>query len=140
MKKMEQDARVAAEERFARRVVARLDVALDELSGERLERLAISRKLALRAQKSARPALAALRRTAFAGTAGTLSFPQGRGRAGLGIGLMAIVLACLFGIFQVEQQRRIEELADIDSALLSDDLPISAYADHGFNAYLKQNP
>jgi len=140
MKKLQQNSSRAAEETFAKRVIDRLEGGLEDLSGERLERLALSRKLALRAQRSARPALAALRRPAFAGSGGTLSFPQGRGRAGLGIGLMAVVLACLFGIFQVEQQRRIEELADIDSALLSDDLPISAYADHGFNAYLKQNP
>jgi hypothetical protein len=138
--KIEQNPSKLAEERFAKRVIARLEVGLDELSGERLERLALSRKLALRAHKSARPVFAALRRPAFATAGASVSFPQGKGRVGLGIGLMAVVLACVFGIFQVEQQRRIEELADIDSALLSDDLPISAYADHGFNAYLKQNP
>jgi hypothetical protein len=140
MKKIQQDLSIEAEERFAKRVIERLDGGLADVSGDRLERLAMSRKLALRAQKTGRPALALLRRPAFGAGNGTLSLPQGRGRFGLGVGLMAVVLACLFGIFQVEQQRRIEELADIDSALLSDDLPISAYADHGFNAYLKQNP
>jgi hypothetical protein len=54
----------------------------------------------------------------------------------------AIVLvgACLTGLYQFEQDRRIEDLADMDTAVLNDDLPISAYADQGFNAFLKQNP
>ena len=65
--------------------------------------------------------------------------PARPGRTGLSLALIGVVFICLFAIFQVEQQRRIEELADIDSALLSDELPISAYADHGFNTYLKQN-
>ena len=29
-------------------------------------------------------------------------------------------------------------LADIDAAMLSDDLPLNAYLDHGFNAYLSR--
>ncbi|CAJ2906328.1 transmembrane protein [Burkholderia pseudomallei] len=32
--------------------------------------------------------------------------------------------------------QRTAELADIDAAMLSDDLPLTAYLDHGFNAYL----
>jgi len=42
----------------------------------------------------------------------------------------------LVGIYQYEQQRRIAETAEIDAAVLSDELPLSAYTDHGFNAYL----
>ena len=40
------------------------------------------------------------------------------------------------GIYQAEQQQRISELAELDAAVLSDELPLSAYLDHGFNAYL----
>jgi hypothetical protein len=42
----------------------------------------------------------------------------------------------LIGIVQYEKQLRINETADIDAAMLTDELPLSAYADHGFNAYL----
>mgnify|MGYP005911703689 CR=1 FL=1 len=35
-----------------------------------------------------------------------------------------------------EQQRQIREIADIDIAVLSDELPPSAYADNGFRAYI----
>jgi len=34
-----------------------------------------------------------------------------------------------------EDQQRTAELADIDAAMLSDNLPLDAYLDHGFNAY-----
>ena len=40
------------------------------------------------------------------------------------------------GIYHHEQQRRIAEIAELDAAVLSDELPLSAYLDHGFNAYL----
>jgi hypothetical protein len=39
-------------------------------------------------------------------------------------------------IFEYEQQERISDLAEIDALVLSDELPLSAYLDHGFNAYL----
>lgn len=37
-----------------------------------------------------------------------------------------------------ENLQRAAELADIDAAMLSDDLPLNAYLDHGFNAYLSR--
>ena len=42
------------------------------------------------------------------------------------------------GIAYWEDQQRTAELADIDAAMLSDDLPLNAYLDHGFNAYLSR--
>ncbi len=79
--------------------------------------------------------------TASAGIDGSRLSPRlGFGRASLVASAILLVGACLTGLYQFEQDRRIEELADVDSAVLNDDLPISAYADHGFNAYLKQNP
>ena len=51
--------------------------------------------------------------------------------------LLALVLAVgLTGIFHYEQQRQIREITDIDIAVLSDELPPSAYADTGFRAYV----
>ena len=40
------------------------------------------------------------------------------------------------GLYEFEQEQRIAELADLDVAVLADDLPVSAYVDQGFNAYL----
>ena len=58
-------------------------------------------------------------------------------RAAVVAPLLAMV-AGLVGVYQVEREQRIAELADLDAAVLSDDLPLTAYTDHGFNAYLAQ--
>jgi len=55
------------------------------------------------------------------------------------LGVAAPLLAGLLlfvGLYQYEQQSHINDLADLDAAVLTDDLPLSAYADHGFNVYL----
>jgi hypothetical protein len=68
-----------------------------------------------------------------------LSRPFGwLGRMGMVLPLLALV-GGLAGIYQYEQQERIADLAEIDAAVLSDELPLSAYLDHGFNAYLTQS-
>jgi hypothetical protein len=56
-------------------------------------------------------------------------------KVGVAIPLLAGALVFV-GLYQHEQQVRISEIAEIDAAVLSDDLPLSAYADRGFNAYL----
>lgn len=49
---------------------------------------------------------------------------------------LAVLLAGIAGIAYWENLQHTAELADIDAAMLSDDLPLNAYLDHGFNAYL----
>jgi len=44
-----------------------------------------------------------------------------------------------FGIYQYESERRINELAELDVAVLSDELPLNAYLDHGFDTYLNKH-
>jgi hypothetical protein len=49
------------------------------------------------------------------------------------------ILALVIGVTAIaywENQQRAAELADIDAAMLNDELPLNAYLDHGFNAYL----
>jgi hypothetical protein len=75
---------------------------------------------------------------AFAGNTGALQDNPGwLGRLGAALP-MVILAAGLFGIYQVEHQNRISNTAEIDTAVLSDELPISAYLDRGFNAFLAQ--
>jgi hypothetical protein len=131
--------RQARERAFAMKVARALDEAAATLPASRLEQLAMARKAALRAQKTPVPSIQWATRPALAGSSGSELSTAGRyGRIGFAAGLLVLVLAGLIGIFHVEQERHIDDLAEIDSALLTDDLPISAYADHGFNAYLKQ--
>ncbi|UCF23693.1 MAG: DUF3619 family protein, partial [Ralstonia sp.] len=44
--------------------------------------------------------------------------------------------AGLTGIYQWQQQQRVDELAEVDTAMMLDDLPLAAYADQGFHQYL----
>jgi hypothetical protein len=58
-------------------------------------------------------------------------------RAAVVAPLLAMV-AGMVGVYQFEREQRDAELAELDAAVLSDDLPLTAYTDHGFNAYLAQ--
>ncbi|MEX3605478.1 MAG: DUF3619 family protein [Burkholderia sp.] len=49
---------------------------------------------------------------------------------------LAVLLAGIGGIAYWENLKHTAELADIDAAMLNDNLPLNAYLDHGFNAYL----
>jgi hypothetical protein len=49
------------------------------------------------------------------------------------------ILALVIGVTAIaywENQQRAAELAEIDAAMINDALPLNAYLDHGFNAYL----
>jgi hypothetical protein len=55
------------------------------------------------------------------------------------LGLAAPVLAVIIGfvaIYQYQESRRISELADMDFAVLLDDVPLETYADKGFGTLL----
>jgi hypothetical protein len=50
--------------------------------------------------------------------------------------LLALVLG-LVAINVIQNEKRANEIAEIDAALLTDDLPPAAYADPGFTQFLK---
>jgi hypothetical protein len=108
---------------------------LDNLPSSTADRLASARKLAVSRKKPHAPARVAQR--VPAGNVGAFFTFSSLGRAGVVIPLLALV-AGLSGIYQYEQERRIAEIAELDAAVLSDELPLTAYLDHGFNAYLAQ--
>lgn len=51
---------------------------------------------------------------------------------------LALVIAGLFGIYGLQQEQRAAEAEEIDARLLTDDLPLEAYLDKGFEAWLKK--
>ena len=53
--------------------------------------------------------------------------------------LLVLALA-VSGIYTWQEKRRVAELVEIDSQLLTDDLPIDAYLDRGFQNWLKSRP
>jgi hypothetical protein len=74
-------------------------------------------------------------------TAGVPSFETDSGSGWLrGLGLVTPLVALIIGvvgIYQWQEERRISELADLDFAVLLDDVPIGAYADKGFSVLLQ---
>ena len=51
---------------------------------------------------------------------------------------LAVLAAGAAGIYNWQLSQRIAELEEIDSQLLTDDLPIDAYLDRGFQNWLKK--
>jgi hypothetical protein len=106
---------------------------LDKLPASTTDRLAAARALAMSRKKADAPVRKQGKRSLFSVDA--WFSPSGLGRLGVVVPLVALV-AGLAGVYQFEQQQRIAELAALDAAVLSDELPLTAYLDHGFNAYL----
>jgi hypothetical protein len=125
------------QDRFGRRVAARLSAGTATLSYETSERLRAARVQALAARKavSLQTAPAFLR----SGSAVTLAFGQGPSlwrRIASAVPLV-VLAAGLVVINVVQNDRRASEVAEVDAALLTDDLPPQAYADPGFIQFLK---
>ena len=109
---------------------------LDNLPASTTERLAAARAQAMARKKA--DAAQALRQPARRGfdVASLFAMPW-LARAAVAVPLLAMV-AGLVTVYQVEREQHIAEVAELDAAVLSDDLPLTAYTDHGFNAYLSQ--
>ena len=103
---------------------------LDKLPASTTDRLAAARALALSRKKADAPRVPVQEKRPL--------FDM-RWMRGLAVAapLLAMVVG-LVGVYHVEREQRTAELADLDAAVLSDDLPLTAYTDHGFNAYLAQ--
>ena len=111
-----------------------LDEQLDTLPASTTDRLAAARAAAL-ARKKPEP----VRRTGLAGMAarfGALLGGPATSRLAIAVPLLALVIG-FGGVYQHEQQQQIAELAELDAAVLADELPLTAYLDPGFNAYLE---
>lgn len=122
---------------LAYRVRHALNENLDNLPASTTERLAAARARALSRKKADAPARQQQQRPLF--SFGAVFSPSGLGRVAIAAPLLALV-AGLAGVYQYEQQRHIAEIAELDAAVLSDELPLTAYLDHGFNAYLAAQP
>ena len=122
---------------FAYKVRHALNEKLDDLPASTTDRLAAARKAALARKKADAPVRVAVRKNVLAGMASQLFAEplSWLGRMSVVIPLLVLVAGAA-GIYQFEQEQQIAELAELDAAVLSDELPLSAYMDHGFNAYL----
>jgi len=123
------------QDRFGRQVAARLAAGAAELPYEVTERLR-----AARVQAIARRKPVSMQFAPVLATPGGLAFGNERlgfwSRIGSALPLIALV-AGLVVIHTIENDRRASEVAEVDAALLTDDLPPAAYADPGFVQFLK---
>jgi hypothetical protein len=65
------------------------------------------------------------------------SFDGWRGLSARVLLPLAVLVLAVSGIYTWQEKRRVAELVEIDSQLLTDDLPIDAYLDRGFQNWLK---
>ena len=127
---------------FAYKIRHALNEEAEHLPSTTTDRLAAARQLALSRKKADAPRRVAEQR--LAGSGGSLELMAGsmlssflNSRLAVAIPLIALV-AGLSGIYHAEEQQRIAEMAELDAAVLADDLPLTAYLDQGFNAYLAE--
>lgn len=115
------------ETQFARSVALTLDAGLRQLDSSTSARLSAARHQALARQKRV-----TVRVGRFAGLAGVFH----DSRAHLAPWLAAVVLLLVLATgFYWQAQSSLSDLEDVDSALLSADLPVNAYLDKGFDAW-----
>lgn len=121
-------------DQFGRRVAMRLDAATREMPYEVNERLRAARVRALQVRRQHEVAPVMVGR----GGAATLALGQRSWFNRLASVLPLVLLAAGLVLIHIAQSdRRATELAEVDAALLTDDLPPAAYADPGFVQYLK---
>ena len=138
MKNAPHDIAAAQQDLFGRAVAARLSAATAELPHDLSERLRVARAQALARRK---PSPQPVRSVVLAGGASSLGNSLDK-EPGLWARLAALLplLALVAGLVAIEviqKERRASEIAEVDAALLTDDLPPSAYADPGFVQFLK---
>jgi hypothetical protein len=128
------------QDRLGLRIAARLSDATHELPHDISERLRASRVQALAKRKTSVTQTATS--IALSGGAAVLTFGNERfsgwDRLASVVTLLALVIG-LIAINMIQNENRANEIAEIDTALLMDDLPPLAYADDGFAHFLKQS-
>ena len=133
-----QDTQSAQQDRLGRLVAARLSAGTAELSYAIGERLRAARVQAVARRKPANLRTAST--VSAAGGAAVMTFgDEGQSlwnRIASVLPLLALV-AGLFLIHTVQNERRAHEVAEVDAALLTDDLHPAAYADPGIIQFLK---
>lgn len=138
---------VADLERRQTQVARKITAALDQLSvpHDIEQRLRISRDLAV-ARARAMRALSVQRQRASGAvmvSAGAAALGGGSERTPWWVSpaLLSLLVALVVGLLAIDarnEQVQIEAAAEIDAALLADDLPPDAYTDAGFREFLRR--
>jgi hypothetical protein len=127
-------------DRMGRNLARMLSQSCPELPHDLSERLRVAREQALAVRK---PEPAPRLQLVTQGSSLTLAGPpvQGPGMWGK-LGSVIPLLALLAGLVTmqwIDREQTVSELAEVDTALLVDDLPPAAYSDPGFIQFLRQS-
>ncbi len=142
MKHADSNPNQSIADRFGMRIAQRLSAAGADLPHDISERLRAARVQAVEKRKWV---LAQSASELFQDSrSGTLMAGHGDGHPNwwnrLGaLGLLLTLVIGLFAIDVIQDEMGARELADVDAALLTDDLPPAAYLDAGFAQFLKIN-
>ena len=120
------------ESKFGHEIKRQLDQAL-ELDSATLKRLGLARERALARRRMTQPAFVLAWADDFVGR-----LSGNPASASIALAGAALILA-LVGIQYWQQQPSVEEIEEIDSAILTGDLPINAYLDKSFDTWLKRS-
>lgn len=102
----------------------------DRLYAARLKALSVKKPEKVRVQQHV-----------LASTSGSWSSSSGSFWGNVGwVAPLVVLVFGLIGIAQWQQDSRINDIAELDVALLTDDVPPDAYADSGFLGFLKNGP
>lgn len=129
----------AIEARLALRMTALLSQGTDDLSHDISERLRFGRERALAAVRHQRrqEALVAATTVSVQGRTAALGGPPSMWLRLASALPIAVLVAGLVLIQQYHDHEQIAAAAEIDSALLADELPPTAYRDPGFSEFLR---
>jgi len=120
------------EQQFASRIRHLLNQGLD-LEPAKRERLRAARQQALARQRAEPVTLVRWADNVFG------SFDGWRSVSTRVLLPLAVLVLAIGGIYTWQDTRRVAELVEIDSQLLTDDLPVDAYLDRGFQNWLKKH-
>ena len=129
------------QDRFALKTISYLSASASELPHHISERLRAARVQAVTKRKIAKIQTAGSVINSGGSAAITWGSPDGVGwwgRIGSIMPLIALVVGML-AINSIQNDNRALEIAEVDAALLTDDLPPAAFSDPGFLQFLKTN-
>lgn len=129
---------LSSDDRFGRSIAQRLNEAADDLPYDITERLRAARVRALEQRNIVQPQWS--EEVSLSGSGALLGARKFGffGRFAALIPLFALVIGVIT-ISAIQDDLRAREIAEVDSELLTDELPPSAYTDPGFAQYLRAN-
>lgn len=131
--------------RYGLRVAARLSECTDALAPDISERLRVAREQAVERARLGRRVAGRTATSSAVDAGGTLTLGGDEGSGGF-LSLLArwlpiaLLVAGLIGIQDLQQRFVASATAEVDGDLLADDLPPAAYGDPGFAEFLKSPP